>query len=117
MGIRVRGTTELIAEFTHAEVTAGAKAVAATSKTAHDIERDAKVMSPVDTGNLRSSIGTSIAGSPSTGTVSAEIGPTAHYGLYVEAGTSRMAAQPYLYPAADRHLETWYRVMERLGEL
>lgn len=117
MGIRVTGSTELIAEFTHEEITTGAKAVAATRKTAHDIERDAKVMSPVDTGNLRSSIGTNIAGNPAQGTVSAEIGPTAHYGLYVETGTSRMAAQPYLYPAADRHLETWYRVMGQLGDL
>lgn len=80
-------------------------------KTARAIEADAKAMAPVDTGYLRSSISTTFTG------VSAEVGPTAHYGIYVELGTSRMAAQPYLFPAADRHEEAFVEAMAQLADL
>lgn len=80
----------------------GALASAAIRKTALDIQADAQALAPVDTGNLRSSIGTDIAGDGRFGVIEAEIGPTADYGAYVEYGTSRMAPQPYLGPAFDR---------------
>lgn len=73
-------------------------ASAAIRKTAHDIEAEAKVFAPVDTGNLKNSISTSV----SLGGLSAEIGPTAEYGIYVELGTSRMAPAAYMGPAFDR---------------
>lgn len=59
-------------------------------------ERDAKILAPVDTGNLRNSIGSDIDG------LTGEVGPTANYGEYVEDGTSRMAPQPFMGPATDR---------------
>lgn len=67
------------------------------ARTAHDIEGTAKALCPVDTGNLRGSISTTAAG------LTAEVGPTASYGGYVEFGTSRMAPRAYLGPAFDRH--------------
>lgn len=70
----------------------------AVRKTAHDIESDGKILCPVDTGNLRSSISTSVL----RGGFAAEIGPTADYGHYVEHGTSVQAPQPYMRPAFDR---------------
>jgi HK97 gp10 family phage protein len=81
----------------------GAKVAAVVRKTAHDIEATAKVLAPVDTGNLRGSISTTITGDGRFGSISAEIGPTASYGIFVETGTSRMGPQPYMNPAADRH--------------
>lgn len=72
-------------------------------KGAADIQRDAKILAPVDTGNLRNSISTTITGDGRTGSMTAEIGPTASYGIYLELGTSRMAAQPFLFPATDRN--------------
>lgn len=80
----------------------GALAAVAIRKTAADIQADAQVLAPVDTGNLRNSIGTDIAGDGRFGVIEAEIGPTADYGAYVEYGTSRMAPQPYMGPAFDR---------------
>lgn len=70
----------------------------AVSKTLLDIEADAKILAPVDTGNLQNSISHQVDADGMGG----EVGPTADYGLYVEAGTSRMAPQPYLGPAFDR---------------
>lgn len=59
----------------------------------------AKRMCPVDTGRLRSSIVDEM-GSDGEGLV-ARIGSDVEYAAYVELGTSRMGAQPYLRPALD----------------
>lgn len=79
-------------------------------KTALDIERDAKNLVAVDTGNLKGSITTT-----RTGALSAEIGPTANYGGYVEYGTSRMRPQPYMGPATDRNRPAFERAAEQLS--
>lgn len=57
------------------------------------VERDAKIACPVDTGNLRASITTT------QGDMEAEVGTNVEYAEYVEMGTSKKAARPYLYPA------------------
>jgi len=57
------------------------------------IEKRAKYFVPVDTGKLKGSIEIKdIPGGKS-------IGPNTDYDVYVEFGTSRMAAQPYMRPA------------------
>lgn len=92
------------------------KAHLVVSKTAHDIEATAKIFAPVDTGNLENSISTDVDG------LTAEIGPTASYGDYVERGThnedgsERMAAQPYMGPAVDTHEPTFGTAMGKIGE-
>jgi HK97 gp10 family phage protein len=79
------------------------------AKSAHDIERDAKINAPVDTGNLENSISSDIE------PLSAEIGPTAEYGDYVEAGTSKMAAQPYMGPAFEKNVPAFVDAMGQVG--
>ncbi|MGC0144938.1 HK97-gp10 family putative phage morphogenesis protein [Pseudactinotalea sp. Z1732] len=69
---------------------------AAVAATATMLQAQAQGAAPVDTGFLRSSISTTNRG------LEAEVGPTAHYGIYQEMGTSRMGPQPYLFPALDR---------------
>jgi HK97 gp10 family phage protein len=91
------------------------KAHLVVSKTAHDIEATAKIFAPVDTGHLESSISTTVD------VLTAEIGPTAEYGDYVERGTHnddgsvRMAAQPYMGPAADTHESTFGMALGKVG--
>lgn len=84
-------------------------------KTAYDIERDAKALVPVDTGNLKSSISHSDLRIGNSGALVAEIGPTANYGVFVEQGTSRMAPQAFMGPAADRHTPSFEAAMQQLG--
>ena len=107
MGVRyVSGTGDLrglSVDLGNEAKSVGARVASAVRKTARSIERDAKIMAPVDTGNLKNSISTDVTGDGRTASMRATIGPTAHYGIYQELGTSRMAAQPYLFPAADRH--------------
>jgi HK97 gp10 family phage protein len=95
----------------------------AVRKTAKDIERTAKNLVPVGKsrkgyigGNLKNSIGTSdLRNVGQSGSLSAEVGPTAEYGGYVEFGTSRMAPQPYMGPAADVHLPLFEQAVAQLG--
>jgi hypothetical protein len=57
------------------------------------ITAEAKVLCPVDTGNLRNSI------HPVTDTDKTQIGTSVDYSGNVELGTSKQRSQPYLYPA------------------
>lgn len=61
------------------------------------VDRAAKQLCPVDTGRLRSSI-TNELGQDAEGLV-AVIGTNVEYAPYIELGTSKMAAQPFLLPA------------------
>ncbi len=72
--------------------------------TALRIEADGKVFAPVDTGFLRSSISTTITGNGNAGIMTAEIGPTAEYGIFQEYGTSTQPGQPFMGPAFDRNV-------------
>lgn len=69
-------------------------------------ERHAKEECPVDTGRLRNSISHSASGN------SAYIGTNVEYAPYVEMGTSRMGAQPYLKPAATEHGEEYKQIVK-----
>lgn len=66
----------------------------------------AKLKAPVDTGRLRNSI------SHATDEDSAYIGTNVEYAPYQEFGTSRMAAQPFLKPAATEHTDEYKRIAE-----
>lgn len=70
-------------------------------------ETYAKRDCPVDTGRLRNSI------THAYDDDSAYIGTNVEYGKYVELGTSRMAARPYLGPAATQHSQEYKNIAEQ----
>src|SRR4051812_47729795 len=109
MGIDTSGLREVKADLGRLSARAVPAASKAVAKVAHDIEATAKQLAPVDTGNLMNSISTDVRG------LTAEIGPTADYGLYVKEGTSRMAPQPYMGPAADQHFPDFDAAMLAIG--
>lgn len=94
----------------------GLKAAAALRKTAYDIEADAKALAPVDTGNLRNSISSTIAGDGRTGQMTAEVGPTAEYGIHQEYGTSTQPGTPFLGPAFDRRAPLYTQALAKIAE-
>ena len=61
------------------------------------VENKAKHLVPVDTGRLKSSITYKV--SQSVYDITGTIGTDVEYAPYVELGTSRMNAQPFLVPA------------------
>lgn len=71
------------------------------------VKSDAKNRSPVDTGNLRSSIDHRIAGEQ------AQVGATAEYAPYVELGTSKQRAKPYLRPAFEENPGAIQEIVEK----
>ena len=100
----------LRADLGKAGVETTRKAGQVVRKSASDVEAQAKARAAVDTGNMRNSIGTTMHGP-----LSAEIGPTASHSVFVEFGTYKMAAQPFMGPAADRVEPSFIAAMEQLG--
>lgn len=71
-------------------------------------ETHAKEECPVDTGRLRNSITHEV----DMNAQAAIIGSNVEYAAYVELGTSRQKAQPYLRPAAENHKQEYKRIVE-----
>lgn len=103
MGIKITSNDAgmIAADLRAAGTGAGPLVSIAVRKTAADVERDAKTLAPVDTGNLRMSISTDTIESDAS--IAAEVGPTANYGGFLETGTSKMGPQPYMTPALERN--------------
>jgi HK97 gp10 family phage protein len=91
---------EIAADLGKASAKTKAKAAVVLNKSLADIERDAKAIVPVDTGNLKASISRTKATAQN---LSGEVGPTASYGGYVNWGTEFMGPQPYMDPPFDKH--------------
>lgn len=72
-------------------------------------ESYAKQECPVDTGRLRNSITNAVE----TGEQSVYIGSNVEYAAFVELGTSRMKARPYLKPAATEHTAEYKSLAEQ----
>ncbi len=66
------------------------------------VERDAKINTPVLTGALRRSLVRELDTTPAS--ITGTVGTNLEYGPFVELGTSRMAAQPYLVPALSKNM-------------
>lgn len=88
------------------------KAGQAIAKTAHDVARIAKTKVPVDTGATRESITASI----NRDALSATIGPTTYYAPFLEYGTSRMTARPFMHPALEAVKPGYVAAMQRIAE-
>lgn len=71
------------------------------------VQKDAKERCPVDTGRLRSSIHVLFRDDE----MGAEVGTNVNYAGYVEFGTSRMRARPYMFPAAEEQQDHYTNQM------
>lgn len=65
-------------------------------------------LAPVDTGDLRNSITHLVQPEE----LAAYIGTNVEYAAYVELGTYRAKAQPYLKPAIADHVDTYRKIIE-----
>lgn len=92
----IRGMAQCLARFARAEVLAEVAAQAGAKTAAQEIAETARSLVPVDTGTLHDSIAVNDAG----------VGIGAPYAAFVEFGTSRNSAQPYVRPAMDEVKET-----------
>lgn len=85
------------------------------TETADRVVTESKKIVPVDTGRLRDSIHSKVMDEGFTAHVIADT----PYAAYVEFGTSRMSAQPYLTPSLELvkpfYIEELKRAIEKLG--
>lgn len=88
----------------HGDSTTQDVAAQAVNLVADMVLADAVPRTPVDTGTLANSLTVQRAAPGPTPT--AHTGTHIHYAPYVEFGTRRMRAQPYLGPAAE-HVRAW----------
>ncbi len=73
------------------------------------IEAQAKALAPVDTGRLRDSLATAV------GSNEVIVGTNVEYAPYVEYGTSRSVAQPFLRPAIDLVSGRAVQIVQKAG--
>ena len=71
-------------------------------------EKYAKLNAAVDTGRLRNSI----THRTHTSEKKVYIGTNVEYAPYVEMGTYKMSAQPYLRPACANHLDEYRKIAQ-----
>jgi HK97 gp10 family phage protein len=95
--VEIKGVDEAVLKFNRFDTVVADRVRAVVKDIAHDIERGAKQKCPVDTGRLRASITTQL----SSDGFGAEIGTNVDYAEYVEFGTVKMEAQPYLFPSLE----------------
>lgn len=86
-----------------------ARAAAITEKAALDIEARAKAQAPVQTGFLKSSI------EASGKSTDWQVDARAEYAIFVEFGTRRMGARPFLIPALEAVRPSYLAAMRRLA--
>jgi HK97 gp10 family phage protein len=116
VGVDASGLWKLSADLGKGSKETGPRAQVVVRKSLIDGVRIAKSIVAVDTGNLKNTIGHSdLRTVTQSGTIGGEFGPTAEYGPFVEHGTSRMAPQPFMGPAADQIAGPFEQAMAQLG--
>jgi HK97 gp10 family phage protein len=114
--VEVKGFKELLSKFDKLPLEKQNKV-----ETALKIESDAEARVPVKTGALKIHIQSKVERKKDS--ISATIGPNAAnptgdigYSTYVEFGTSKMKAQPYLLPALEENKEQLIRNIKKAIE-
>lgn len=85
----------------------------ALERWAHDLEKTARELAPKRSGDLERSIEAKVNARSGKAWVQIKPGKTREYAFYVEKGTSKMADQPFMGPAAQIHRRTGERELQR----
>lgn len=105
ISVTVKGEAALLAKFRAiSSAMQGDTLASAALVGAEVLKTESKRIVPVKTGNLRASITSEVAEqTPTRATVNIGPGSQAPYGKYVELGTFRMSAKPFLRPPLVTH--------------
>lgn len=107
-GVRVTGIPTILSSLARATAGIEKSMDNVVRQAALEVEREAKIFQTphVDSGRLRESIGTQKKGS-----MQFDVGTNVEYASYVEFGTRRSAAYPYLGPAADKVRQKYPKII------
>ena len=115
MSMKIEGVRKVINDFNKFGREGKREVANITAANAKEIEAQAKRFAPVDTGKLQQSIT-----AEKITLLAWIIEAFESYAVWVEFGTSKMSAQPFLRPAWKRQLRIYRRdlnkALERLGK-
>lgn len=109
--VSVRGIRNAVARIKAIPLQMNRARNAALEEWASDLEKTAKDLAPVGHGKLRDSIESRVNKASGKAWIHLKPGKTREYGYYVEKGTSKMADQPFMGPAAQIHRRTGERAI------
>ncbi len=105
--IKIEGKEKLLANLKKWQFLKAQKIAENDLATAHLIRNDALDLVPVDTGRLKGSI--SIVERDGVGVLA-----NTNYAVFIEFGTDRMPAQPYLNPALEMNRKGYFRRIKEI---
>lgn len=108
------GMRRLAADLNKAGERVGAGAARVIRSGTAKVHRDARRNAPVRTGALRDGIDSRVVGTGRNQSVAGIVGATARHSIFVEFGTSDTPAQPFLFPALERHQDDIMRDLAAL---
>lgn len=116
IGFRIEGLDELERQFDRLAETSKKKAMQkALNAGIAPIKKEAKAKAPVDKGVLKSQIRSKQMKYTEKPAVGIYVSGKAYYWYFIENGTSKMAAAPFLRPAVDsKHEEGVGKFKEKL---
>lgn len=106
--VKIIGEKEVIRNMNNYSRNMGIETQSAIEEVIEVIVAKAQSLAPVDTGKLRSSI-QGVVRSMASDIINGHVEATVPYATYIEFGTEKMKAQPFLTPALDEG----YKVLER----
>lgn len=101
--VKLIDNSEAVLNALDSQIEAGLTAVGMTA------ESHAKDLAPVDTGRLRNSLTHQVEMSEKA----VYVGTNVEYAQFVENGTQRMKARPYLRPAVVNHVDEYKSLIEQ----
>lgn len=110
MGADTSELTALAQDFETASGRVGSEGRKALTAQADDTKDFQQAKVPKDTWDLHNHITARVDGDGRSTTMHAEIGPVGEergHGYFVEYGTARMGAQPFIEPSAEDAARTW----------
>ncbi|MEM2163907.1 MAG: HK97 gp10 family phage protein [Candidatus Bathyarchaeia archaeon] len=120
MSVEIVGSAELVAKLESLSDRLGELSDEALAELADRIVEDAKSLCPVDTGSLRRSIrwerdpsGGVIIAAGGGGVINPRTKREVDYAAYVEFGTSRAPAQPFLQPAIEQNISALEEILAK----
>lgn len=111
--VRIDGIDRTIQAFRRAPDVARLHASGAVTVTSFAIAQRARAAAPVDSGLLKSSIESTKAGKGLSSRVTVD--GAAYYWRFIEFGTRRMAARPFIRPSAEAESGDFVQRMRDIG--
>lgn len=108
--VRLEGGKDFARKIDRLNLLATSQLKAAVAESSLNVQRKAKRRCPVDTGRLRASIDAVFYQGGMTG----EVGTPVSYAPYVEFGTHRATAKPFLFPSWEEEKPNYIKNIESL---